>query len=218
MDADDVSLPERFARQVEFLESHPDHVAVGARVLLIDPKGAPLVELGKLFEHDQIDQAHLNCQGGGSVITHPASMMQRQALERVGGYRKEFEPAEDLDLFLRLAEVGRLANLNEVLLKYRQHPGSVGYTRRKQQLAAAQRASEEAFRRRGLKNRMCIAPVNGDEMGEDLSATSNSRRWAWWALGAGHVGTARKYALASVRRAPFAAESWRVMYCCLRGR
>jgi glycosyltransferase involved in cell wall biosynthesis len=42
MDADDVALPERFERQVAFLQANPDHVVVGSQVLVIDPEGAPL--------------------------------------------------------------------------------------------------------------------------------------------------------------------------------
>lgn len=40
-------------------------------------------------------------------------------MHAIGGYRPEAVPAEDLDLWLRLAEVGKLANLDEVVLKYR---------------------------------------------------------------------------------------------------
>jgi len=217
MDADDVALPERFEKQVAFLELNPNHVAVGSKVLLIDPEGAALAEMGSLYNHEQIDQAHLR-GNTGSYITHPAAMIRRDAIDKVGGYRKEFEPAEDLDLFLRLAEVGRLANLPEVLLKYRQHPASIGYTRRKQQLLQAHRAAREACERRGISMKAVDVPVAGEENRVELSRSSNYRRWAWWALGAGHVATARKYALASVRRDPFAPESWKVMYCSLRGR
>jgi GT2 family glycosyltransferase len=46
--------------------------------------------------------------------------MRADALRKIGGYREQFVVAQDLDLFLRLAEVGRLANLPEVLLRWRQ--------------------------------------------------------------------------------------------------
>ena len=57
-------------------------------------------------------------------LNHPSVMTLRAAVQTVGGYHAEFEPAEDFDLWLRLGEVGRLANLPEVLMKYRQYSWS----------------------------------------------------------------------------------------------
>src|SRR5512135_1833139 len=55
MDADDVALPERFARQVEYLRAHPDCVLVGSRVQLVDPEGDPLCDWCTMQEHEAID-------------------------------------------------------------------------------------------------------------------------------------------------------------------
>ena len=109
MDADDVSLPERFAKQFEYLLAHPDCDAAGSRVLLIDPEGAPICEINEERSHEEIDRAHMSRRTG--AITHPAAMMRSEALHAVGGYRQECLWAEDFDLFLRMAEIGRLANL-----------------------------------------------------------------------------------------------------------
>jgi hypothetical protein len=54
-------------------------------------------------------------------------MMRREAVARIGGYWTH-GPAEDWDLFLRLAEVGRLANLPEVVLDYRFHETGINAT------------------------------------------------------------------------------------------
>jgi len=43
------------------------------------------------------------------------------------------------------------------------------------------------------------------------------RLWAWWALRAGNIATARKHALKTVTRSPFNLESWRVVACAVRG-
>ena len=53
----------------------------------------------------------------------------RGAWSRSGGYRAEYEWVEDIDLWLRLAERGRLANLPDVLLRYRLHEESVCHRR-----------------------------------------------------------------------------------------
>ncbi len=125
MDADDIALPERFERQIAYLRDHGDVVALGTQILLIDPRGAPLTEMPLDLEHEDIDRAHLN---GVTVLCHPTILARTASVLGVGGYRPGYFPGEDIDLWLRLAEVGRLANLPEILVKYRQHLQSIGNT------------------------------------------------------------------------------------------
>src|SRR5579884_2731916 len=84
MDADDVSLPERFARQVSFLEAHNEHVLIGGRCLLIDPDGYPICQKREIvYEHEQIDRSLMAM---GWPLVHPAVMMRTEAVRKVGGY------------------------------------------------------------------------------------------------------------------------------------
>ncbi|HEV2293538.1 MAG TPA: glycosyltransferase [Tepidisphaeraceae bacterium] len=215
MDADDVSVPERFEKQLSFLRQHPEVVAVGAQVLLIDADGEPLRTMPhrRRLTHEEIDEGHLT--GGGQVLFHPTVMMRREAVEKVGLYR-EWPAGMDLDLFLRLAEIGRLANLPEVLLKYRQHMGSIGHAKMKLQLESCRKMVHEAYQRRGLP----LPPDGkiGFERIQQRSVTDQHRKWAWWALRGGHVRAARKHARKALLGNPVSPESWKVMYCSLRGR
>ena len=108
MDSDDISTPDRFEKQVAFLRANPEVVAVGSRVILIDPYGSQFEKPGHKTEHEEIEQELLN--GIGWAIVHPSAMMRRDAMVKVGGYREDLAVSEDLDLFLRLAEVGKLRN------------------------------------------------------------------------------------------------------------
>src|SRR5437762_1911820 len=54
MDADDVSLPQRFQRQVEYLDEHPDRVIVGSRVMSTDPYGIPVSVSEHALTHEAI--------------------------------------------------------------------------------------------------------------------------------------------------------------------
>ena len=63
--------------------------------------------------------------GGISLLHHPCTMARREALLQAGGYDESMVASVDLDLWLRLGEIGKLANLPEVLLHYRLHPRSV---------------------------------------------------------------------------------------------
>jgi glycosyltransferase involved in cell wall biosynthesis len=212
MDADDVAMPERFERQVAYLDEHPECVAVGSRVQIIDPDGQPLTVMTDLLTHEQIDQALLS--GNGAAMYHPSVVIRKQALEEVGRYRDEYYLCEDLDLFLRLAEVGRLANLAEPLLRYREHLAKVGQKRVVQQNANARKAVVEAHRRRGLASPAQL-PARIDRV---RSKGEVYQTWSWWALGSGYLRTARKYAAASLVRTPFSRQSWTLLLCTIRGR
>lgn len=212
MDADDIAEPQRFERQMSYLAEHPDCVLVGSRVLIIDPDGDPLRIMGDALSHEEIDSAMLAARG--QMVYHPSVIVRKRAMERVGGYREEYLYVEDLDVFLKLAEIGRIANLAEPLLRYREHLGKVGRRLADLQRERIQLVLTEAHRRRGLP-----APTRFPGLESAPPGPAESLRiWGWWALGAGHVRTARKHALRSARRQPLSLESWRLLYCSLRGR
>ena len=212
MDADDIAMPDRLERQVAYLKANPGDLVVGSRVLVVDPDGDPLCEWNPEQSHEEIDAIHLEGTRG-AVICHPAAMMRRAAVLAIGGYRQQYDPAEDLDLFLRLAERGRVANLSSVLLKYRMHPTSVCHTRQDEQRRAIRAAIVGARERRGLP------PVEVPTPEKAPAPTGLGLRitWAWWALAAGHVSTARKHALAVLVKSPLSLDSWRLFYCAARG-
>ena len=74
MDADDISLSNRFELQIDYLARHSDCVAVGGEVLLIDPEGWPIAPRGHVQTHDEISRKLL--QGNGGAMSHPAIMVR----------------------------------------------------------------------------------------------------------------------------------------------
>lgn len=214
MDADDICEPERFRKQVEYLDLNPKCVVVGARVQLIDPDGYSIREMVDELTHDAIDAANL--KGEGSAICHPTAMFRREAALKHGAYREEYKHAEDVDFFLRLAEVGQVANLKDVLLKYRQHPKSVGYAHSRAQMLSARAAARDALKRRNL-------PVPKELEFQKvliLSSASDSdvhRKWVWWALASGNLKTARRHLVMAFLKQPLAIQNLRQLFCVLRG-
>jgi glycosyltransferase involved in cell wall biosynthesis len=211
MDADDVSMPQRFEKQFAYLTAHPECVLVGSRILTIDPFGSPLYEPNHKLSHEDIE-LQLLC-GVGWAIVHPAAMMVREHVTALGGYRVQMEPSEDLDLFLRLAERGRIANLPEVLLHYRQHIKSVNHTRFEEQNRVTVAIVTEAYARRGIT----LPPDWKLPAREILPLKKEIDMWAWVALKNGNISAARKHAVALMKIAPLSLSSWRLMYCAIRG-
>lgn len=212
MDADDVCMPERFARQLTYLDDNPDVVVVGTRCILIDAGGHPICVSRNEISHEDIDAAILMGFGALRGFSHPTVMMRCSAVKDVGGYDPRFPSAEDIDLFARLAEVGRLANLPEPLLQYRQHHASVGYSDHQRQAMSANFAIALARERRGLPPALPYSvPAKGS------SRADAHRKWAWWALQSGHLYTARKHALIALRTRPLDRDNLLLLACVIRG-
>ena len=121
MDADDLSRPDRFAKQIAYLEEHPDVAVVSGAMDCIDESGTYLRTAVFPTRPDAVasELMHRCC------VSHPAVMARTEALRSVGGYRRNAQHAEDYDLWLRTVEVGRIANLSDVLLSYRMHPQTI---------------------------------------------------------------------------------------------
>jgi glycosyltransferase involved in cell wall biosynthesis len=212
MDADDVAMPARLGRQVAYLDEHPECVVVGSRVTIIDPDGQPLTVLTDMLTHEQIDRGLL--AGIGASLYHPSVMYRKSVVLGIGAYRDIYDEAEDLDLFLRLAEVGRVANIEEPLLKYREHLAKSSRVKVVRLTENGRRILEDAHRRRGLEYR---PPADAAEVRPFLKSDV-FRTWGWWALMSGNVAIARKYAAACLARTPFDPGSWRLFLCAIRGR
>lgn len=123
MDADDLCHPNRLAEQRGFLHAHPAIAAVGTAFRLIDGEGRP----GPVLQQPTSHEAIIQTLRGGNCLAHPTVMMSKGAVIEVGGYREPLRHAEDYDLWTRLADKHRLANLSACLLDYRVHQGQVSW-------------------------------------------------------------------------------------------
>lgn len=212
MDADDQCVSNRFEKQLDYLDQHPECVAVGSRVLLIDDVGLPIMPFNVPIEHDEIDRS--NFTGTGSAMVHPSVAMRRDVVKQIGGYRQKYLHAEDIDLFLRLAEVGSLYNIPDILLHYRQHADSIGYSKRQQQVKSVYEAISDAHFRRGTIQENHIS----DKMFELTSINDIHKKWAWWAIKSRNQRTAIKYAIKVLKAKPFNIENLKLFLCAIRGR
>jgi glycosyltransferase involved in cell wall biosynthesis len=115
MDADDVARPTRFERQMERMAAEADLLVLGTATVRVDANGRQLEVVTPPSDSAEVSLALERV----NPIAHPTVVMRRDAVEAAGGYRRAYLRAEDYDLWLRLAERGKLANLTEPLLEYR---------------------------------------------------------------------------------------------------
>lgn len=115
MDEDDLMYPNRLQVQLDYLDNIPICVAVGGQIELIDEFGS---QIGKSKFRRKIATSYKDLFYA-SPLAHPAAMIRRSAMTKVGDYRDFL--AEDWDLWVRLREVGEVHNLSQRVIKYRVH-------------------------------------------------------------------------------------------------
>lgn len=129
-DADDISLPTRFEKQVAWLKEHPETVLVSSEIQRIKPDGT----FGKVTERacpSELLPWHLifhNHLGGHSQV-----MFRRQSVLELGGYNEAYRYSQDYELWCRLVKVGDLGVLPEALLNQRFHNASISAGKRLEQ-------------------------------------------------------------------------------------
>jgi len=201
MDGDDVAEPERLQRQLAYLAEHPECVIVGTGAWFMDPGGAVVDRVISPASEEEIESRLL--QGDGSALIHASVIMRGAAVRAVGGYLREFDKAEDIDLFFRLMTVGRLANLVEPLMRIRLHPRSTCFSQRPAQRELIRAILARESSQRGLSDEAAEATGH-----TDISRSALHRQWACTSLVHGRRRTALRHALIALLRAPHERATW----------
>lgn len=121
-DADDVSLPDRIQKEVDYFERHPEVGLIAGGFQRINQEGK---KIGQPIIHPEESYILKYWLSFESVLCQPAAMMRRTALDKAGLYDPAFTVAEDFDLWGRIAAVTEVANLQEVLILHREHMHNV---------------------------------------------------------------------------------------------
>ncbi len=151
LDADDLALPERLARQQAFLAAHPEVGLLGTAAREVDRAGREIALVTPPREDRAIRRALIR----ENPFVHSSVVVRRAALERVGGYDESLPVAQDYDLWMRLSRVTALANLAEPLVIRRLVPGRVSAARDTARIRAELRVRWRAVRA-GAYPRWCL--------------------------------------------------------------
>lgn len=134
IDADDVMLPTRLARQVEILETDTRVGLVGTWMVVVDDRGRRWgTTRGRIENYaDFVSALLVNRLPFG----HPSIMFRREAVQRLGGYDESLAPSEDKDLYRRLAlERYEARVVPDALVRYRRHDAQLSQLQVERQLA-----------------------------------------------------------------------------------
>lgn len=127
MDADDIAFPNRFEKQVGYLEQHSKVACVGTAYEVLFPSGQKaLPKVPLLTSSYQIKKTLPRF----NPFMHGSVMMRREVLEEIGYYDERFKMAQDYDLWFRMAQNYELANLNDILMLRREGKNTLVNERR----------------------------------------------------------------------------------------
>lgn len=143
MDADDVALPDRLAKQVAFLDAHPEIDVVGTAYEWIDEDSQVIGRPNVITEPDELHRALIRT----NQFLHGSVMMRRAVIEKMGGYDERVKKAQDYELWLRLSRTSQFANLPDVLMQKRMTKNMISFKSEHEQITCALRARVAALRR-----------------------------------------------------------------------
>ena len=142
-DADDVSLPERLQKQVEFLNKNKSIGLMGSFAQVIDKQGNKKKKiLGKYTDDKDLRKNSF----WSDRFCHSTIMVREELLKQINGYDENFVCSQDTDLYFRLMPHTQLANLSEILLFYREHGQSISKDQRRKQERFAKQARRQAIK------------------------------------------------------------------------
>ena len=123
LDADDCWLPTKLTRQLEEMAEHPDAIAVGCGNRIRDASGREL--LTRFYPNPSADRGErlrqIATRRAWVGSSNSGVLVRRAVLEQVGGFDESLSAAEDWDLWLRLAALGPIRNVHDVLSEIHFH-------------------------------------------------------------------------------------------------
>lgn len=130
LDCRDTCTPDRFRRQIEFLETHPDHYLVGSWATAISEEGKRRFTLKLKADHEDI----VKKMPIANQFCHPAVLFRTEAIDKVGYYPTDRLHAEDYAYFFRFVKHFKVANIPEVLVHYELNPTGLSLGNRRHQI------------------------------------------------------------------------------------
>jgi glycosyltransferase involved in cell wall biosynthesis len=170
LDADDVFHPEKLERQIAFINHYPAVKLVGTLAWFINRDGRRLGLVGTEGPFRPEEFHRLAGENSPVYFVHSSTLMHGPTVLAIGGYREPFVLAEDVDLWIRMAERGHLMlKVAEPLVLYRLHGASLTMTRNAEQRRHQRWALACARARKNGRNEPTL---------EEFSTWEKKRSWS----------------------------------------
>jgi glycosyltransferase involved in cell wall biosynthesis len=208
-DSDDRSYPERFAKQVAVLERESDVVLVSCSTSFQGLGGERLYVASGEGEAVRQNLLHADLAHIRGLSSHGSAMFRRSAYTAAGGYRAEFRFGQDLDLWVRLAKLGRIAFVPEVLYEARVDTSTISTNNRGQQIESARlalRLRDDESNRESLLAE--VAAIGSKPRPGSRTAEAGALYFMASCLRRENHPNWRRYARQALQRNPFLLRAW----------
>lgn len=148
-DGDDLWLPEKLAVQAQFIQDWKavePLVAVGTAGYFINASGERYSDIDPPYQPWPAGLPQPD-ESTEVLVINSSVVFRREVFEQAGRYRAEYKTSEDLDMWLRLREIGALVNLPERLTEYRMHGSNLSHQSFVPMVLAGRRCYANAVRR-----------------------------------------------------------------------
>jgi len=149
-DADDISLSQRFEKQIEFLQNNPDVKILGTYAHIISQNK-------KLLKKEILPTSDLEIRKlliKRNSFVHSSIMIKKEIFDRVGLYNEQFKTTQDYELWFRALKISKGANLPLFLVEKRYLPEMVSLRKEKTQLKNTLILQNQAIKK-GVYSRFC---------------------------------------------------------------
>ncbi|MFA6074538.1 MAG: glycosyltransferase [Negativicutes bacterium] len=138
LDCGDICHPERFKLQKEFLNYHLDYGMVGSWAAFVELSGRNLSEdnLNFVVRYPETDTGIRKYMLKNNAFAHPAVMIRTLVLCDIGNYSTSYKGAEDYDLFFRIMQISKVANIPQVLTTCELSERGISQSKRRQQIVS----------------------------------------------------------------------------------
>lgn len=144
MDSDDICLPERLEKQLAFMENHPEAIVCGTWIQAFEDASYTTKRVIPEREYLQCSFLFGNAYG----LCHPTAFFRGDMLRKHGiRYDENLPTAQDYGMWTTCAEYGEIANVEEVLFRYRVHNGQISVAKRQLQMQCALRVQATVLSR-----------------------------------------------------------------------
>lgn len=146
-DSNDISSPQRLEKQVAFLEARPECGLVGSWIYIIDGQNRITNKQSFFTEHHDIVTMLLI----ENQFVHSSVMFRKECIDRLGGYDEELKYAQDYDLWFRISEYYKVANISEFLQYWRYDKHGISIDKREEQKSYASLIRDRFLQRAAKK-------------------------------------------------------------------
>lgn len=124
LDADDIAEPERLQKQYDLVTSDPELIVIGSAFRETDEHGNSGSIQYYPTTHRKLKKNLLTKR---RFFAHSSAFYHKEKALKAGGYRPRIKKSEDYDLWLRLSELGKMASIQEPLIRFRTHPDQISH-------------------------------------------------------------------------------------------